>query len=44
MNALRIVGLILLMLTGIFILVVFNIRKTKESEFSILTKIVTNYS
>ena len=42
-NTIWIIGFIILLLGGIFILVVFNIRKSKESEFSILTKIATNY-
>ena len=43
MNSLRILGFIALILLIIYFLIWFNIRKTKESEASILGKIFTNY-
>jgi len=42
-NTFRIVGFSILVLCVIYLLIWFNIWKTKESEFSILFKILTNY-
>ena len=42
-NALRVVGVILLAFVFLMILVIINIRKTKESQTSILIRIFTNY-
>jgi len=42
-NTFRIIGFSILVLFCIYVLIWFNIRKTKESEFSILFKIMTNY-
>jgi len=43
-NSFRIIGFVILILAMILIVIWFNIRKTKESEFSILFKILTNYT
>ena len=42
-NAIRVIGLILLVFVFIWILVIVNIRKTKESQMSVLLRILTNY-
>ena len=42
-NAIRVIGLILLVFTFLMILIIINIRKTKDSEISILIRIITNY-
>ena len=42
-NALRVIGVILLAFVFLMILVIINIRKTKESQTSILLRIFTNY-
>jgi len=42
-NTFWLVGFSILVMLGIYTLIWFNIRKTKESEFSILFKIMTNY-
>ena len=43
LNAIRIVGMVLLVLIFIIAIVVVNIRKTKESQMSVLLRILTNY-
>ena len=43
LNAIRIVGFIIGLLLVIYFMIWLNIWKIKESEFSILTKILTNY-
>ena len=43
LNAIRVVGMVLLVFVFIFIIVVVNIRKTKESQISVLLRILTNY-
>ena len=43
LNSLRIIGVMLLILALIMMLIFFNIRKHKESEASIVGKILTNY-
>lgn len=44
MNALRIAGLGILYVFWIGILIFFNLRKKKESDFSIMGRIMTNYT
>jgi len=43
MNTLRLIGFIILILIYIFILIFFNIRKSKDSKTSTITWILTNY-
>jgi len=43
MNAFRVFGLILLIFGWYMTLIIINIRKTSESELSILLRIMTNY-
>lgn len=43
LNTIRIIGFMIGILLLIFLMIWLNIWKTKESEFSILTKITTNY-
>jgi predicted outer membrane repeat protein len=42
-NAIRVIGLILLVFLFIMVIIVTNIRKTKESQMSTLLRILTNY-
>ena len=42
-NSLKIILVIVVMFGFIMMLIIFNIRKTKESEASILGKILMNY-
>ena len=42
-NTVRILGILLAFLLVLLVVILFNIRKTKESEASILGKIFTNY-
>ena len=42
-NAIRIIGLIILVFMFIFLMIIVNIHKTKESQFSILLRIFTSY-
>ena len=43
MNALRVIGVLLLAFIFLMLLIAINIRKTKESQTSILLRIFTNY-
>lgn len=43
LNAIRLVGLIILVIIFMIILIVFQLNKKKESQKSILMKILTNY-
>ena len=43
LNAIQVIGLIILVFAFIFLIIIVNIRKTKESQFSILLRILTNY-
>ena len=43
LNAIRVVGVILLAFLFLMILIIINIRKTRESQTSILLRIFTNY-
>ena len=42
-NGVRVIGLLLLVFIFLMILIIINIRKTNESEMSILIRIMTNY-
>ena len=42
-NAIRVVGLIIIVLMFVFLIIIVNIRKIKESQFSVLLRIFTNY-
>ena len=42
-NAIRVIGLCLLVFLFIMLLIIINVRKTKESEISVLLRIMTNY-
>ena len=42
-NAIRVIGLLILVFAFLMILIVINIHKSKESEMSILIRIMTNY-
>ena len=42
-NAIRIIGLIILVFMFIFLMIIVNIHKTKESQFSVLLRIFTSY-
>ena len=44
MNAFRVIGVQLLSLSFLSILIIINIRKRKENQFSILLRIFTNYT
>ena len=43
MNTILVVGLCLLVFAFVMSLIVINIKKTKESELSVLLRIMTNY-
>ncbi|CAI2379704.1 unnamed protein product [Moneuplotes crassus] len=43
MNAIRVAGLSLLVFTFFMVLIVVNVRKTEESELSVLLRILANY-
>ncbi|CAI2377304.1 unnamed protein product [Moneuplotes crassus] len=43
MNAIRVIGLIIIMFIFMMVTIVSNVMKTTESEFSILLRILTNY-
>jgi len=42
-NALKVVGIFVAFLVVIAILIIANVRKKRESDFSILVKIASNY-
>ncbi|CAI2366740.1 unnamed protein product [Moneuplotes crassus] len=42
-NALRVIGLVILILAFFMVIIIANIRKTTESDFSILLRILTSY-
>jgi hypothetical protein len=42
-NSIRVIGLGVIVLIFLMILIIINIRKTKESEISVLMRILTNY-
>ncbi|CAI2378783.1 unnamed protein product [Moneuplotes crassus] len=42
-NAIRVVCLIILLFAFFMVIIITNVRKTEESEFSILLRILTNY-
>lgn len=42
-NVVRILGFTVLILIVVFLVIWFNVRKKKESEISIIVKIITNY-
>ena len=42
-NALKVVGIGLLVFTFFMMLIVINVKKTKESNLSVLFRILTNY-
>ena len=43
MNAIRVVGVMLIAFAFLFMLVIISIRKTEENDTSILLRILTNY-
>ena len=43
MNAIRVVGVGVLVFLFFMVLIVVNVRKTRESEVSVLLRILTNY-
>ena len=43
LNAIRVVGMIILIFLFVTCIIIVNIRKTKESRMSILLRIITNY-
>jgi hypothetical protein len=43
LNAIRIVGLLFIVFGFVMFIIVLNIMKTKESELSVLLRIMTNY-
>ncbi|CAI2376021.1 unnamed protein product [Moneuplotes crassus] len=43
LNAIRVIGLMLLVFLFLMVIMIVNIKKAKESEFSILLRILTNY-
>ena len=43
LNAIRVVGMIILIFLFVTCIIIVNIRKTKESQMSILLRIITNY-
>ena len=43
LNSIRVFGLCLLVFIFIMLLIIINVRKTKESEVSVLFRIMTNY-
>jgi hypothetical protein len=42
-NAFKVIGIVLLLFAFLMVLIIINIRKTKESQLSILMRIFTNY-
>jgi hypothetical protein len=43
LNAIRIIGLLAIVFGFVMFIIVLNIMKTKESELSVLLRIMTNY-
>ena len=43
MNAIRVIGVALAVFLLFLLIIVINVKKTKESEVSVLFKIMTNY-
>ena len=43
LNSIRVIGLFLLVFSFFMVLIIINVKKTKESELSVLFRILTNY-